>query len=241
MQMIFRLLSVLFLFAITSVAFASNLKARGKQSGYGFFIIRSEWDDRCVAYVNGNLILVKDCSMGQAVWEGVKGQTRNIFLKNYYTGRFLSFQRGVRLPQMLGNSADALAKWNFNVVHQRNRRWPANRSYWGVTYHVIQNVGTGLCLMVNGDTVSQLNCNPGKPEHLSFEPVNFNAAWQKSPERVAEEQKANPPPAPAPRPLPVPVPVPTPAPQPVPVPVPVPTPAPQPVNNTPRRPCRRPE
>jgi hypothetical protein len=232
--MIFRLLSVLFLFSITSVAFASNLKARGKQAGYGFFIIRSEWDDRCVAYINGNLVLVKDCQMGQAVWEGVKGQTRNISLKNYYTGKYLGFQPGVRLPQMLGGSANNLAKWNFNVVHQRNRRWPNNRSYWGVTYHVIQNVGTNLCLMVNGDTVSQLNCNPGKPEHLSFEPVNFNTAWQKSPERVAEEQKANPPPAPRP-PAPQP-PVPQPQPQP-----PAPQPAPQPVNNTPRRPCRRPE
>jgi len=184
-----------------------NLKARVEQAGFGYFIIRSEWDDRCVAYINGGLFLVKDCQMGQAVWEGVRGQTKNIALKNYYTGIYLGFKPGVKVPQMLTSSTNAFAKWNFNVIHVNNRRYPNNKSYYGIVYHTIQNVGTKLCLMVNGDTVSQLNCNPGKPEHLSFEEVKFNPVWQKSPERIAVEKKTAPavpnkivtPPAPKPR------------------------------------------
>jgi hypothetical protein len=165
------------------------MKTGMKQAGFGYFIIRSEWDDRCVAYVNNQLVLVSNCQMGQAVWEGKHGQTQNIAIKNYFTGKYLGFQPGVRTPLMLDNPNNNFSKWNFQSIHGHNRRWPANRSYWHITYHIIRNIGTGLCLMVSGDTVGQLNCNPGKPEHLSFEEVKFNNAWQKSPERIAEEKQ----------------------------------------------------
>jgi hypothetical protein len=228
---------------ISSVAFGSSLKTRVNQQT-NYFIIRSEWDDRCVAYVGGSLVLTPNCKIGEAVWESVKAPVT--YLKNYFTGKFLSFQPGVRAPTMGTTNNTNLAKFQFIVVHQRNRRYPGNQAYWGVTYHVIRNMQTGLCLMVDGNIVSQLTCNPGRPEHLSFEQVAYQPTWQKSPERVAEEQKAAAPPAPpapihvpapiAPAPIaPAPIAIPTPAPiAPAPVPVVAPTPAI-------RRPCRRPQ
>jgi hypothetical protein len=62
----------------------------------------------------------------------------------------------------------------------RSRRWPNNQSYWGITYHVIQNTATKKCLMVNGGLMYQQDCNPGRPEHLSFEIVEKNPSWTKA-------------------------------------------------------------
>ena len=167
-KMINRLLSILLLATLSSIATALKLN----QTPNAYFIIRSEWDDRCVAYLNNDLVLNANCNLAQSVWESTKGQTTNVALKNYFGGKYLNF------------------------VHPRNRRWPNNRSYWGVTYHVVQNTVTRLCLMVAGDVMRQLNCNPSKPEHLSFEQVPFNPTWVKSPERIAEEVKKAAPPAP---------------------------------------------
>ena len=171
MQMIYRLLSVLFILSICSVAYASSLRSRVNQNA-DYFIIRSEWDDRCVAYIAGNLQLEKNCALGEAVWESTAGSKTNVSLKNYFTGKYLAFAPGVKKP-LMNDAPVGLAKFTFQVVHQRNRRYPGNQSYWGVIYHVIRNTATGLCLMVDGNIVSQLNCNPGRPEHLSFEHLSF--------------------------------------------------------------------
>ena len=190
-KMINRLLSILLLATLSSIATALKLN----QTPNAYFIIRSEWDDRCVAYLNNDLVLNANCNLAQSVWESTKGQTTNVALKNYFGGKYLNFVAGQPVPKMIdqpiGNS-----RFNFQVVHPRNRRWPNNRSYWGVTYHVVQNTVTRLCLMVAGDVMRQLNCNPSKPEHLSFEQVPFNPTWVKSPERIAEEVKKAAPPAP---------------------------------------------
>ena len=188
--MITRLLSILFLFSLST--FGMSMSAKTGTGAGGFFIIRSEWDDRCVAFMNNDLVLDANCKLAQSVWESPKGIMNNVPLKNYYGGKYLNFVRGNAVPQMIdvptGNS-----KFNFQVVHPRNRRWPNNKAYWGVTYHVIRNSVTQLCLMVSGNVMRQLNCDPSKPEHLSFEEVPFNPAWVKSPERVATEAKLNPP------------------------------------------------
>jgi len=34
--------------------------------------------------------------------------------------------------------------------------------------------------MVNGDMMYQQNCNPSRPEHLSFEEVKKNPSWTKA-------------------------------------------------------------
>ena len=205
--MITRLLSILLLISLSTIA--STLKTHKSDSRNAYFIIRSEWDDRCVAYMNNDLILDANCKLAQSVWESTKGQINNVALKNYYGGKYLNFIAKNPVPQMIseptGNS-----RFNFQVVHPKNRRWPNNRSYWGVTYHVIRNSVTGLCLMVSGNVMRQLNCNPSLPEHLSFEQVSFDPSWKKSPERVADEiAKIAPPVIPAPvKPAPVkPVPV----------------------------------
>ena len=224
--MIYRLLSVLFL---VTVAFTANLKARVNQAGFGYFIIRNEWDDRCVAYMNNVLRLESNCKLAQSVWESTKGVTQNVAVKNYFGGRYLSFISGNPNPQMLETPAGN-SRFNFQVVHPRNRRYPNNRTYWGVTYHVIRNAATGLCLMVNGDLMKQQQCNPSKPEHLSFEEVPFNPSWVKSPERVADEKKVEQAKIPIIPPPPVVLP---------PLPPLVIVLPPVPATNPPRRPCRK--
>jgi len=195
--MFYRLLSILFLLTIFSVSWAARLKAKAGQAGFGYFIMRNEYDDRCVAYINGVIQLTTNCNAGEAVWEGEKGKVINIAIKNYFTGKYLSFTPGVQSPVMNAISPNNNnARWTYQFVHQRSRRWPANPKYFGVSYYVVNNVGTRLCLMVNGNLMLQKGCNPSLPEHISFEEVPFNKDWKKSPERIKEETKTPPPPTP---------------------------------------------
>ncbi len=78
---------VLFLLCLTSFTLEKNLSRQDTD----FYIIRSEWDDRCVNLVNGQTIL-GDCSSGQAVW--ILPTSGQLTLRNYYSGKYLAFQPG---------------------------------------------------------------------------------------------------------------------------------------------------
>jgi hypothetical protein len=153
----------------------------------------------------------------------------------------------------MSKNPEGNTNFDFILVHARNRRWPANRSYWGVSYHVVKNTSTNLCLMVDGNFMRQKNCNPAKPEHLSFEEVPFNKEWKKNPEVVSPPTPAQviiTPPTPAPviitppTPKPVIITPPTPAPviitPPTPAPVIITPPTPAPVIITPPTPAPEP-
>ncbi len=209
-------ISILLLSQIVTVHLLNSKKIASNKSSNvigGYFIIRNEYDDRCVAYRNNDLVLDANCALAESVWESTKGQTKNIKLKSYYEQKYLNFVGGNPIPQMSKNP-EGNTNFDFILVHARNRRWPANRSYWGVSYHVVKNTSTNLCLMVDGNFMRQKNCNPAKPEHLSFEEVPFNKEWKKNPAVVSP-----------PTPKPVIITPPTPAPVIItpPIPAPVPT------------------
>ena len=82
--MIMKLISVLFLFGLTSMAFATNLRSEVKKGTKPrFFVMRSQWDDRCVASVKGNIVLVKDCTSLEAVWKTDNEGFAKVTFKNF--------------------------------------------------------------------------------------------------------------------------------------------------------------
>ena len=173
MHLFYKLLSVLFLLSIYSFTFVASLKVREKQSS-AYYLIRNEYDDRCVAHLMGTLKLEENCNLGESVWKTTKGQTQNISLQNVKSEKYLSF----------GDASDPSPKmistpelFHLQTVHVKNRRYPSDQKYWGITYHVIQNARTRRCLMVWGETMQQRGCNPSRPEHLSFQEVPFNPIW----------------------------------------------------------------
>ena len=163
---------VLFLLCLTSFTLEKNLSRQSTN----YYIIRNEWDDRCVSLVNG-LAVLGQCGLGESIWIGNSSGTT---LRNYYSGKYLAFQPGNPNAIEVVSPTTKNEQWSFIQVHQRNRRWPSNQSYWGVRYYVLQNSGTRLCLMVDGNNLLQKNCNPERPEHLSYEKVPFNALWRKN-------------------------------------------------------------
>jgi hypothetical protein len=160
-----------------------------KTGSLSYFVIRNEWDNRCVAFIARQFVLVRDCQMPQAVWELTEKSTIHVALKNYYADRFLAFKTSERTPLMIEKDENNLSKWNLKPVHTRNRRWSNDVNYWNVTYNVIQNVGTGACLMIDGDTVSQSSCQINRPEHLSFQEVEFDPTWIKNYEKYEDKIK----------------------------------------------------
>ena len=183
-------LSIMFLFSLYSIMSAAFLKDRTNLPGTGFFIIRSEWDDKCVAFMKNDLVLDENCNLSQSIWESTNGRTSNVTLRNYYSGKFLSFVNGNPRPLML-DEPSGNSRFDIQFVHSKNKRWIDDKKYWQVNYYVIKNISTKLCLMLNGDFMRQLKCDPNRPEHLSFESVPLNPKWVKSPDRIVYEKKKN--------------------------------------------------
>jgi len=157
---------------------------KAQQTKY-YFRMRNEYDQRCVALLNNDLVLTPNCDIGEAAWESSNvsdsQSVQNVWLRNYYYQHYLSFNQGAPIPVLSGDPGSN-SRWTFQLIHNRNRRYPNDRSYWNINYYVVKNLGTGLCLMVNGDVMRQKGCDPAKPEHISFESIPFNPNWKESPE-----------------------------------------------------------
>jgi len=140
--------------SLSLISMKKSLKVHQNPSYY--FKMRNENDGRCVTLVNGDLVLNQDCSVGEAVWESSNvsdpSQATNIWLKNFNTQRYLSFATPViAVPVLSEKDLGDNSRWNFALVHQGNRAFPDDATMANVTYYVIQNVGTQLCLMVDNN------------------------------------------------------------------------------------------
>ena len=125
-------------------------------------------DDGCVSYKNNDLVLIASCKLSLYVWKSTKGQINKFALKNYYGGKYPNFVSENPVPQMI-SELTRNSRFNFQVQHYRNNRFPNNRSYWGVTHHIIRNTASQFWSMVIGNVMRKLNCKPSKPEHLNLE------------------------------------------------------------------------
>jgi|LauGreDrversion4_2_1035121.scaffolds.fasta_scaffold768938_1 hypothetical protein len=181
--------SVLFLIVLTSMASALKIKPKVNKTARNttnstnttalnrtiksrLFVMRSEWDDRCVAYVQGKIVLVKDCQMEEAVWKTKSKGFAKVTITNYKNGKYLGFIAGNKNPQLFAQPNNG-TYWKFNALHKRNTRWPLDQSYWNISYHTVENFNIHSCLTVDGDNLYQLKCMPAKPEALSFEVVKL--------------------------------------------------------------------